>query len=99
MLLSISLNISKEPLESALQHSGISSALPLSCMYPGLPGIESICKMCLTLLFPVLNEIFLSQARQGTKRKKIAVTILGRCCSSNHALAVFFYLLCCTNKI
>lgn len=77
MLLNISLNTSEELLESVLQHSGISSALLLSSSYLGLPRIESICKMCLTLL-PVLNEIFLSQARQGTKRNKIAIPILGR---------------------
>lgn len=73
MLLNISLSISKELLESVLQHSGISSVLALSSMYPELPRIESICKMCLTLLLPVLNEIFLSQARQGTKRNNVPI--------------------------
>jgi len=63
----MSLGISKELLESVLQHSGGSVALPLSSTYSGLPRIESVCKMCLTLLLPVLDEIVLSQARQGTK--------------------------------
>lgn len=49
--------ISKELLVSVLQHSGISSALPLS-VYPGLPRIGSVCETCLTVLFTVLNEVF-----------------------------------------
>lgn len=90
MLLDVSLNMAKELLESVLQHSGIRSVLPLSSMYPGLPRIESVCKMGFTLLLPVLIEIFLSQARQGAKRNKIAIPVLGRLYSLNHLFDCLF---------